>query len=82
MEPKIKFCVECPFSKVVPDPDPSDWFNDDDEAILCEKTPHKPKLDSKYAADKHEFKPVSSSLRPYETHGVEVPTWCPLKKKK
>lgn len=30
-EKKITQCRECPHCRIVPDPDPSDWFNDDDE---------------------------------------------------
>lgn len=28
---EIKQCRECPHCLIVPDPDPNDWFNDDDE---------------------------------------------------
>ena len=28
-------CSKCKYGKVVPDPDPDDWFNDDDCAVFC-----------------------------------------------
>ena len=30
-------CHACPFHTIVADPDPEDWFNDDDCAIICNK---------------------------------------------
>ncbi len=30
---EITQCRECPYCRIVPDPD--DWFNDDDEKALC-----------------------------------------------
>ena len=32
---EITQCRECPYCRIVPDPDPDDWFNDDDETALC-----------------------------------------------
>lgn len=28
---EITQCRECPHCRIAPDPDPDDWFNDDDE---------------------------------------------------
>lgn len=40
-EKKITQCRECPHCRIVPDPDPSDWFNDDDEKAFCREAGHK-----------------------------------------
>lgn len=67
---EITQCRECPHCKIYPDPDPSDWFNDDDEKALC--------LAIK---DERGFpKYIEGMLRPYET--VTIPEWCPLKTNK
>jgi hypothetical protein len=29
-------CLDCPHHKIILDPDPTDWFNDDDEAVFCD----------------------------------------------
>lgn len=72
-------CIECPFHKIIPDPDPLDWFNVDDEAIVCMKVKIEPRdLTSRYKADHSIFKPIDVALRPYETKNVEVPDWCPI----
>jgi hypothetical protein len=43
-------CTDCPEHKVIIDPDPYDWFCDDDEAIVCTLTTN-PRLEpeSKFA---------------------------------
>lgn len=72
----IKFCIQCQYHKIVPDPDPDDWFNDDDEAILC--TVIKSGINDKsYSGIPYPFKMISGSNRPYETKKVEKPEWCP-----
>lgn len=76
----MKNCLECPFHKIIPDPDPYDDFCDDDQAIVCLKTPNdRQKPDSLYSADHSEFKPVTVSCRPYNLkHESDTPDWCPL----
>ena len=32
---KIDNCMDCPHHLVRPDPDPDDWFCDDDEKVVC-----------------------------------------------
>lgn len=34
---EITQCRECPHCRIAPDPDPDDWFNDDDEKALCKE---------------------------------------------
>lgn len=56
-------CTSCKYCKVEPDPDPYDWFNDDDVKIhcsLCEKD-------------------VACSLRPYEAYSFKIARdRCPM----
>jgi len=75
----VTHCYQCPFHKVVPDPDPTDWFNVDDVSLLCTKCPND--TDSRYwASDKpFEYKPVSVSDRPYQIKNNKTPDWCPFK---
>lgn len=47
-EKKITQCRECPHCRI---PDPSDWFNDDDEKAFCREAGHKL---------------IENMLRPYE----------------
>ena len=39
-------CIDCPHHEVVPDPDPNDWFEDDDVAVQCNLTPDRKKITS------------------------------------
>lgn len=32
---EIGFCHECPHCKILPDPDPHDWFCGDDVKVVC-----------------------------------------------
>ena len=61
---KISNCIDCPFHKVLPDPDPHDWFCDDDMKVVCTKK---------------ENKQITCACRPYNLRKEsEVPEWCPL----
>lgn len=61
-------CTECPHHEIQSDPDPEDWFCDDDVKVYCK------------VAKKH----ATTGCRPYNAkkETAPVPTWCPLKKKK
>ena len=48
---EITQCRECPHCRIAPDPDPDDWFNDDDEKALCKEAGNKL---------------IEGMLRPYE----------------
>ena len=76
-----KKCIECEFHKIIPDPDFNDWFNSDDEAIVCTKVKKDPDTTSKYLVDKQPFKTIDVALRPYQTKHVDVPSWCPISTK-
>lgn len=75
-------CVDCAFHKIISDPDPVDWFCDDDMAIICTKTKKPPEevmSDSKYASDRQDFRTISVSCRPHRIRDESrTPHWCPL----
>lgn len=65
---KITNCLSCPFHKVLADPDPYDWFCDDDMKVICTKK---------------ENKVITCACRPYNLEKEsEVPMWRPLNKPK
>lgn len=76
----IKNCTQCPHHKVVADPDPYDWFCDDDCAVICTM--------KKSRAERHErfggLRPVTVACRPYMTakETAPPPDWCPLNSQK
>ena len=77
---KISNCMDCPNSHVIPDPDPDDWFCDDDCAVICTKTinPNK-KLGTRYIADRSDFRTITVACRPYRKRSeCKIPDWCPL----
>lgn len=82
----VSLCVQCKHHQIIPDPDPNDWFNDDDVAIICtlSKKPEKDlEPNSKFCADRQEFKSVTVSCRPYNVKlESQIPDWCPLLEKK
>jgi hypothetical protein len=60
---KLTNCMDCPHHQVEMDPDPYDWFCDDDERVYCKK------------ANKN----VTVACRPYNKRKeCEIPDWCPL----
>lgn len=65
MDSIYKNCMDCPHHSVQSDPDPLDWFNDDDEKVVCLKL----------------NKNITVACRPYQKRSeCEVPKWCPLTK--
>lgn len=59
----IKNCTDCPFHQVMPDPDPNDWFCDDDVKVLCKKS----------------NRLITSACRPYNVKKeCDIPEWCEL----
>lgn len=66
---QIDNCMDCPHHHVQRDPDPDDWFCDDDVKVVCTKAIQK---DGSY-------REVTSACRPYNTRKeCSVPQWCPL----
>lgn len=76
-------CLDCSHHVVIRDrdPDPTDWFCDDDVAVTCTLTKN-PTIDaqSKYVSNRNEFRSVTCGCRPYRARKEStVPEWCPLK---
>lgn len=59
-----KKCEKCRFCELRRDPDPYDWFCDDDIAIWC-------------IAKSKTGRKVCGANRPYEVKLVTAPRWCP-----
>lgn len=82
-------CHKCKHCKIIEDPDPTDWFCDDDESIVCTAKSSNIKWDSHFynEGDKIPFTYISVSNRPYQTKKefklmakvwkARRPTWCP-----
>lgn len=77
---KPQNCLECPNHSVINDPDPNDWFCDDDVAVVCTKKENdKRDLTSNYFSDRNEYKAITVSCRPYNIKKEsDTPEWCPL----
>ena len=55
-------CSECSEHEIQPDPDPFDWFCDDDVKVLCKKA----------------GKCITTACRPYNVKKeCSIPDWCP-----
>jgi hypothetical protein len=74
-------CLDCPYHRVINDPDPDDWFCDDDQAIVCIKMQNpKQKPSSRHASDRSVHRVVMCAIRPYNLRKEgDAPSWCPLK---
>ncbi len=59
-------CIQCPNHDIRPDPDPHDWFCDDDMKVVCMLNERN----------------CTSACRPYnvERETTPPPEWCPLNK--
>lgn len=56
-------CIDCPNHIVLPDPDPYDWFCDDDVKVVCTKAKRQ----------------ITCACRPYNIREESViPDWCPI----
>jgi len=75
-------CGDCPHHRCVSDKDPEDWFNDDDQAVVCTLMPNPDRnKSSKHPADHSAHRIVAAACRPYEISKVRTPKWCPLKQR-
>jgi len=79
----VDTCLRCPNHEVIPDPDPDDWFNDDDVAVVCNLVPN-PDMDpkSRRYSGRQSRRCVAPSCRPTRQAIAEesaIPSWCPLK---
>lgn len=75
-------CLECPHSRVIPDPSFSDDFNLDDVALICRHMKSSnPDFDlhSNKSANRQPFRCITTACRPYNLHSeADIPDWCPL----
>lgn len=64
-------CIDCEACLVFPNPDPDDWFNDDDVAVVCKQV--------KNVSDRSKFKLITQACRPYNIRKecTPIPEWCP-----
>lgn len=61
----ISNCTECTAHEVLPDPDPNDWFCDDDVKVVCTLK---------------ENKVITCACRPHHIKKeCPIPKWCPKK---
>ncbi len=74
-------CTQCQYHAVIADPDPYDWFCDDDVAVVCTRSRNEERdVSSEYDADKSFFKLIVRSCRPHRVaREATVPVWCPLR---
>lgn len=74
---ELESCMDCPNHRVISDPDPYDWFCDDDVAVVCTK-----KEKSKDTIPNGQpFKVITQACRPYNTRReTNIPDWCPLRR--
>ena len=80
---EITDCSQCPHYTTAADPDPNDWFCDDDQYGFCTITPNDARNpNSQYQSDRSKFKTLYKSRRPYEVGKLPVPEWCPMRKKR
>lgn len=75
----ISNCMECSAHRVISDPDPHDWFCDDDKAVVCTETPNdKRDRTSEYSSDHSAYKVIQCGIRPYRLEKeTSIPSWCP-----
>lgn len=80
----MKSCLECRYHEKITDPEPNDWFCDDDITVVCTKKPNPNKdLNSDWVSDWSDYRHVCESCRPHrlEKDCLEtgIPDWCPIK---
>lgn len=73
----ITNCTQCPNSRVERDPDPHDWFCDDDVKVRCLAS--KATYNARSPRCRNPF--ITVGCRPYNTEKeCGIPNWCPLLK--
>jgi len=59
---KINNCIDCMEHEILNDPDPYDWFCDDDVKVICKLNRRK----------------ITCACRPYNIRKeCDIPIWCP-----
>lgn len=77
-------CLDCQNHKILPDPDPYDWFCDDDLCVVCVLVGNKGQdTKSEYLSDTYDYRSITRSCRPhYLRKESTCPNWCPLPSEK
>jgi hypothetical protein len=78
-------CMDCVSHDIIKDPDPNDWFCDDDCAVVCTLMPNDDiDENSEYLSDRSPLKCITKSCRPHRTRveTTPIPKWCPNKNSK
>jgi hypothetical protein len=77
-------CTECEHHKVEADPDPYDWFCDDDVYVVCALVINENRDEKSiyhYRRDRNGS--ITCACRPYNiSKECDTPDWCPLNKGK
>jgi hypothetical protein len=75
---EIDNCAKCPHQEVLPDPDPFDWFCDDDVKVKCNLSR------SAYEGNERKEPYITVGCRPFNVgnkYETSIPNWCPVSKK-
>lgn len=78
---KKQNCLDCKYHKIINDPDPDNWFCDDDVAVIClhDVVSQTIDLTSNYRSARQKHKCITVACRPYNTRKEsKQPSWCPL----
>lgn len=76
-------CMDCPHRSVVADPDPYDWFCQDDEAVLCTKAENTERQVKWSTGIPWRYRAITVSCRPHKKREeCAQPDWCPLLEEK
>jgi len=77
----METCLDCPFHKIIDDPDPWDSWCRDDVAIVCtRKSNPNRKENSIHASVRSEYDSIAVSCRPFQSvlkSEAIIPEWCP-----
>lgn len=75
----MKTCLDCPFHKIIDDPDLWGSWCIDDVAIVCTKKINPDRnVNSRHASDRSEYDSVAVACRPYNLKNEAIiPEWCP-----
>lgn len=72
----IEKCTQCASHIVEPDPDPEDWFCDDDVKVRCVRS------SALYRGNFRKEPYITVGCRPYRIKDeADIPDWCPLLKR-
>jgi hypothetical protein len=77
---KPENCFSCRNHKMVPDPDPIDFFRDNDQAMVCVLV-NNPKYstDAYRISDRQAYKVIGYGIEVFDNERkIPIPSWCPL----